>query len=196
MALKDIWTNKIDGVSDIEANDINLLANHIIDLEENSGGGGSTLTIEEVLKEVESPTVVKDISNVVFAESTREVAVWSGEHIGDTNTSIIDFKLSIEVNGEQKIITKDTEGLDSFVITIQDVTNNTETSFNTLPYKLNFAVTMISTLSVVYQGTEYTVNSMDDVVVLGKNCDKIATTTEVLALIKENIPPSGDEVSY
>lgn len=34
MALKDVWINKVDGVSDVMAGDMNLLAEHIIDLEE------------------------------------------------------------------------------------------------------------------------------------------------------------------
>lgn len=35
MALKEIWVNKVDGVDDVIAEDINNIAQSVIDLEEN-----------------------------------------------------------------------------------------------------------------------------------------------------------------
>ena len=41
MALKDIWTNKEDGVDDVVAEDINSIAEAVIDLEENGGSSSN-----------------------------------------------------------------------------------------------------------------------------------------------------------
>lgn len=38
MSLKDIWIDKVNGVDDIDASDINNIAQAVIDLEETSGG--------------------------------------------------------------------------------------------------------------------------------------------------------------
>ena len=40
MALKDTWKKLINGESEINADDINDIANAVIDLEENGGGSG------------------------------------------------------------------------------------------------------------------------------------------------------------
>lgn len=37
MALKDIWEDKVDGVSDVLAEDINNIARSVIDLENSNG---------------------------------------------------------------------------------------------------------------------------------------------------------------
>ncbi len=42
MALKDIWKDKIDGISDIIAEDINGIAHAVIQLENESGGAGES----------------------------------------------------------------------------------------------------------------------------------------------------------
>jgi hypothetical protein len=44
MALKDIWTNKTDGVNDILADDINAIANEVISNTENKANKGDVLT--------------------------------------------------------------------------------------------------------------------------------------------------------
>ena len=41
MALKDIWTNKEDGVDDVVAEDINSIAEAVIELEENGGSSSN-----------------------------------------------------------------------------------------------------------------------------------------------------------
>ena len=177
MALKDIWTNKIDGVSDIEANDINLLADHIIDLEKNSGGGGSTLTIEEVLKEVVSPTVVKDISNVVFdPESIVEV---SGNFDG-TDAAIVDFKAVIAVDGVETTITKDTEGLENFSIQGNYNHSGDNSSWlyfdcRILPFELEpYDDYIVQVFQIVYNGVQYHTGNFT--ISLAKNYSKLATT--------------------
>lgn len=38
MALKDIWVNKVNGVDDVDANDINTVAQATIALENQMGG--------------------------------------------------------------------------------------------------------------------------------------------------------------
>lgn len=204
MALKDIWTDIIDGVSEIEADDINLLAKHIIDLEEDEGGGAeSSLTIEEVLKEVVSPDVVKDISNVVFdAGEKEEVNPWVGELDG-TDRTIVDFKIILDINGVETTITKDTDGLESFSISgettkLDDFGMPLYFDFNSFPCELEPYGYTVLVILIVYNGVEYYPDSFKSVaLVLEKSKeDKLATKTEVLKLIEENIPPSGDEVSY
>ena len=48
MALKDIWVDKIDGVDDVYAEDINEIAKTVMDLEENPTSGGTNLTEEQL----------------------------------------------------------------------------------------------------------------------------------------------------
>lgn len=45
MALKDIWEDKVDGVSDVLAEDINNIARSVIDLENSNGDIAEALNI-------------------------------------------------------------------------------------------------------------------------------------------------------
>lgn len=53
MALKDIWTNKTDGVDDILADDINAIANEVINNSENKADKSDTYTKTEVEMAIE-----------------------------------------------------------------------------------------------------------------------------------------------
>ena len=69
MALKDNWINKINGVDDINAEDINNIARAVIDLEENGTGGNITVdgqmsdtSTNPVQQHVRLESALRDIS--------------------------------------------------------------------------------------------------------------------------------------
>ena len=74
MALKDIWKDLVDGVSEIDVDDINNIAGAVIDIEENGGGGSTDLSNYYTKQEVEQKIdEVSDIADeaIEIAQSVR-----------------------------------------------------------------------------------------------------------------------------
>ena len=74
MALKDIWKDLVDGVSEIDVDDINNIAGAVIDIEENGGGGSTDLSNYYTKQEVEQRIdEVSDIADeaIEIAQSVR-----------------------------------------------------------------------------------------------------------------------------
>lgn len=75
MALKDIWTNKTDGVDDILADDINAIANEVISNTENKADKADVHTKEEVDEQFER--IGQVVSNATYEASTALTKVES-----------------------------------------------------------------------------------------------------------------------
>lgn len=74
MALKDIWKDLVDGVSEIDADDINNIAGAVIDIEKNGSGGSTDLSNYYTKQEVEQKIdEVSDIADeaIEIAQSVR-----------------------------------------------------------------------------------------------------------------------------
>lgn len=56
MALKDTWVDKIDGVDDASAEDINTVARAVIELEE-KGGGSSSIVLDSEMSDTSENAV-------------------------------------------------------------------------------------------------------------------------------------------
>ena len=54
MALKDIWKDLVDGVSEIDVDDINNIAGAVIDIEKNGSGGSTDLSNYYTKQEVDT----------------------------------------------------------------------------------------------------------------------------------------------
>lgn len=70
MALKDIWKDLVDGVSEIDVDDINNIAGAVIDIEENGGGGSTDLSNYYTKQEVEQK--IDEVSDI--ADNAIEIA--------------------------------------------------------------------------------------------------------------------------
>ena len=64
MSLKDIWNDLINGESDINAEDINNVAHAVIDLEENSGNGGSVIDSYTKIESDEKYATKEEVGNI------------------------------------------------------------------------------------------------------------------------------------
>ena len=84
MSLKDIWKDLVNGVSEIDVDDINNIASAVIDIEENGGGGSADLSnyytkqeveqkIDEVSDIAEQAVLISDNSNS-SAQDAKEIA--------------------------------------------------------------------------------------------------------------------------
>ena len=62
MALKDIWKDLVNGVSEIDVDDINNIASAVIDIEENGGGGSADLSNYYTKQEVEQK--IDEVSDI------------------------------------------------------------------------------------------------------------------------------------
>lgn len=78
MALKDIWIDLVDGVSDINADDINSIAGAVIDIE-NEGGGSTDLS------NYYTKTEVDDSIN-----SVRDIAIQAYDYADQAASQIVD----------------------------------------------------------------------------------------------------------
>ena len=75
MALKDIWTDLVDGVSEIDVDDINNIAGAVIDIEENGGGGSTDLSNYYTKQEVEQKIdEVSDIADEAKSDSSQAIS--------------------------------------------------------------------------------------------------------------------------
>lgn len=174
MALKDVWINKVDGVDEASAEDVNLLAEHIIDLEGNPLSNSALADLSNV-----GADGVMNITKVIFdPESIVEV---SGNFDG-TDAAIVDFKAVINVDGVEKTITKDTEGLESFSIQgdyNHHIGNNgNEQEFfdcRSLPFELEpYNDYIVQAFQIVYNSVQYHTGNFT--ISLAKNYSKLATT--------------------
>ena len=74
MALKDIWKDLVDGVSEIDVDDINNIAGAVIDIEENGGGGSADLSNYYTKQEVEQKIdEVSDIADEAKSDSSQAI---------------------------------------------------------------------------------------------------------------------------
>lgn len=142
--------------------------------------------VQEVIQEIGVPEssveinseTVSAMTEILFdAESIVEIS--PGEFDG-TNAAIVDFKAVITVDGVEKTITKDTDGLDGFVI-VGDYnrTDNNENikdfSCRTLPFELEpYDDYIIQVFHIVYNGVDY--YTWNFTLYLAKNYSKLATT--------------------
>ena len=75
MALKDIWKDLVDGVSEIDVDDINNIAGAVIDIEENGGGGSADLSNYYTKQEVEQKIdEVSDIADEAKSDSSQAIS--------------------------------------------------------------------------------------------------------------------------
>ncbi len=167
---------------------------------------------EELKQEIDIPEFAIEINGdtagalagVTFdAENREEFDYSSNKSFDGTDAAIVDFRAVIEIDGEEKTIMKDTEGLASFSISFQYGDDGhgmpLYIDYTSLPQQLEpYDNYFLVLMRIVYNGVEYYPDSLKSVVLVLERTeeDKLVTKNEVLALIEENIPPSGDEVSY
>jgi hypothetical protein len=70
MSLKENWKDKVDGVDDIMADDVNSIAHAVIEIEEN-GASGDEIVVDDIMSDVsENPVQNKVIKNYVDSTKT------------------------------------------------------------------------------------------------------------------------------
>ena len=100
MTFKDIWKNKIDGVDDVLAEDINKIAEEVISLQENKA------IKENVYTKKESNQLISNL-NESFSETTQKMS-----------NSI--FELDNELAEAKKNINKNTASLGGLSFSISE----------------------------------------------------------------------------
>ena len=78
MALKDTWVDRIDGVDDASAEDINEVAHAVIELEKNGGNGGS-ITIDTEMSDTSENAVQNKVIKAYVDESIQVAILDSWE---------------------------------------------------------------------------------------------------------------------
>lgn len=79
MALKDIWKDLVDGVSDIDVDDINNIAEAVIDLEEN--GNGTSITIDTEMSDTSENAVQNKVIKAYVDNTKIELQAYLNEQI-------------------------------------------------------------------------------------------------------------------
>lgn len=70
MSLKEKWKDKVDGVDDIMADDVNSIAHAVIEIEEN-GASSDEIVVDDIMSDVsENPVQNKVIKNYVDSTKT------------------------------------------------------------------------------------------------------------------------------
>jgi hypothetical protein len=89
MALKDIWTNKTDGVDDILANDINAIANEVIINTENKADKATTYTATETDDMLSTKADKADLDwKLIGEEEVTEADITAAGEAGVTAVTI------------------------------------------------------------------------------------------------------------
>lgn len=95
MALKDIWKNKVNGVDDVDAEDINEIAQAVIEIEKNGAGNGGNTDI--VIDNEMSDTSENAVQNKVIKNYVDN----SIGNIEDSLDAIIEIQNSL-IGGDSK----------------------------------------------------------------------------------------------
>jgi tetrahydromethanopterin S-methyltransferase subunit A len=95
MALKDIWKNKVNGVDDVDAEDINEIAQAVIKIEKNGVGNGGNTDI--VIDNEMSDTSENAVQNKVIKNYVDN----SIGNIEDSLDAIIEIQNSL-IGGDSK----------------------------------------------------------------------------------------------
>ena len=95
MALKDIWKNKVNGVDDVDAEDINEIAQAVIEIEKKGAGNGGNTDI--VIDNEMSDTSENAVQNKVIKNYVDN----SIGNIEDSLDAIIEIQNSL-IGGDSK----------------------------------------------------------------------------------------------
>lgn len=146
MALKDTWVDKIDGVDDASAEDINEVAHAVIDLEVNGGSGGS-ITIDTEM----SDTSENAVQNKVIKAYIQDY--FSLDQIIDPDNNPITESSEITVDFVMETGTLDSTGVDT------DSPTQIRSDF----------ISVTSGSGIIYASLEWD----EDLRIIGYNADKV-----------------------
>jgi hypothetical protein len=169
MALKDIWTNKTDGVDDILADDINAIANEVIS------------NTEKKADRSELPTKVSQLEN-------------DTNYVTNTDYATADVGGVVKVGQYQKglYIIPDTKQLSIYGAEKNDVETKTTSPRPILPYRVDYAVSK-STHQTMDDEYDTTTMYVNDASMVGAQGQLPASYNAVKGYVDDGLSTKADK---